>query len=437
MNPALPPIDNDGAPSEDITPDDDSNLLEAEDEIAPAEDGDVNLNRRIVVRRQVDIRIDVYLQNRLKGISRSRVQRLIDIGGVKINGVVPKHSTCVKNEDVIDITLPPPAVRTIEPEPIELDVLFENDDYIIINKQAGLLVHPARNELTGTLINGLAYRIQQQRQAAGLDFEARSTRGFREQGGRQPRGVDGLSTVGGKEFRPGIIHRLDRNTTGVLVVAKADEAHWQIAKQFENRTTLKAYLAIVHGNFEDAAGVIDQPIGKHPTVHEAFAVRHDHLSRNAVTIYRVREQYKGYSLVELELKTGRTHQIRVHLTYLGYPIIGDIIYGGEPIGRAELDNPPVAIGSRKLLTFARQKADGLKLEQQWAKRDDLILAHPALHATLLSFVDPRSGKTVVYTAPLHEPMATLVHELRKRRIDGPVASEGFHVDLNQAAPQRS
>ena len=219
------------------------------------------------------------------------------------------------------------------------------------------------------------------------------------------------------------------------MVAKSDDAHWGIARQFADRTTLKAYLAVVHGNVDPPGGVIEFPIGKHPTIREAYAVRHDRNAKPAVTLYRVREQYRGYSLVELELKTGRTHQIRVHLSYIGHPIVGDIIYGGEPIGTSELDDPPVAAGFRRDLTFAREKEAGQRIEADALSRDDLILAHPALHAALLSFTHPATGQMVEFTAPLHEPMAGLVAELRRRRIDAPVADDGYWIDLACICPE--
>lgn len=417
-------------------------------------------HRQILVRNELGKRLDAYLQSRLKGISRSRIQKLIDLGGVTLNSKQPKASSTIRKGDVIDVILPPRAVRKILPEPIPIHAIYEDDDYIIINKQANLIVHPARSHLSGTLINGLAYRFEQQQLAKGLEMKVRTTTGFSkfdrerekieerhsknkvdksdksDKSDKAAQGiVDGLSKVGAEEFRPGIVHRLDKNTTGVMVVAKSDETHWGIARQFENRTTLKAYMAVVHGNFEEQGGVIELPIGKHPTMREAYAVRHDNTAKHALTLYRVREQYQGYSLVELELKTGRTHQIRVHLSYLGHPIAGDIFYGGEPIGWPELDTPPVACGSRKHLNFARDKNQGLTMMEAAAKRDDIIIATPALHATLLGFKQPSSGEQVVYTAPLHEPMATLVRELRKRPLAGaPVAEAGTWVDLKMAIP---
>ncbi len=487
--------------------------------------------RRFVIKRDVRRRIDVYLLDRLKGISRNRIQKLIELGGVKVNGKQPKPSTQVLGGDVIDVILPAPAIRTIEPEEIPLHVLYEDEHFIVVNKQAGLIVHPARSHLHGTLLNALAFHFKQAREAAGGQFQAYTTRGFRK--GKKGRGqgtgdrgqgtgdkgqatsdarvnpvsgsaagassglamnwqrkgaphapvsttqnlepriqnpeprtqnasadpdlvarfdalaggsagskeyegppvtIDGLSQVGSGECRPGVIHRLDKYTTGVMVVGKSDEAHWAIASQFADRTTTKAYLALVHGNFTEPVGVIDQPIGKHPTIREAFAVRPEPQGRNSVTVYRVREQYQGYSLVELELKTGRTHQIRVHMTHLGYPIAGDIVYGGEPIGHAELVKPPIPAGARRHLTYARAREEGVRLEERALERADILLTTPALHAGLLSFTHPITRQRVLFTAPLHEPFLTILRELRKRPAVGPVAKDGWLIDLKQAVP---
>lgn len=395
--------------------------------------------RQFVVRNDINKRLDVYLHDRLKGISRSKVQKLIDLGGVTVNSQSPKASTHIRAGDVINVILPPMASRRILPEPIPIEVLYEDDDIIVLNKQAGLIVHPARSNLSGTLINGLAYRFKQQVEAAGGTYKDRHTRGFMARDRRksefEPQGdVAGLSSVGAQEFRPGIIHRLDKNTTGVIVVAKNDEAHWLIARQFEDRVTLKAYLAIVHGNPDTVGGAIEAPIGKHPTIREAMAIRHDSGGRHALTLYRVREQYRGYALVELELKTGRTHQIRVHLAQIGHPIVGDILYGGEPIGRTELDHPPIP-AARRAVVFAREKSEGQRIETQAAARPDILLTYPALHAALLRFKHPTTGQMVTFTAPLHGPMMTLLRELRQRRIHAPVVREGYWVDLTQAAPE--
>lgn len=445
----MPPSDDDqfesfddGDDEVDSLEDDDADIESDDHEIGESEDEqeDDSLQRhhKFVISRDNDMRLDAYLQQRLKGVSRSRVKKLIDAGMVTYNGKKPKPSTSIRQNDVIEVQLPGKAVKTIEPEPIPIEVLHEDYGFLVINKQAGVIVHPARNHTSGTLINGLAYRFKQQVEAQGKTFKAHQTRGFKKKQrlSKEELGkVAGLSDVGAAEFRPGIIHRLDKYTTGVLVVGKKEEAHWAIAKQFEQRKTLKAYLAVVHGNFDHQGDVIEQHIAKHPTINEAFCVREDHLSKHAVSIYRVREQYEGYSLVEVELRTGRTHQIRVHLSYIGHPIVGDIVYGGEPIGEHEITNPPIAAGSRKFLNYARPKVEGQNMEAKALAREDLIITHPALHAALLGFNHPDRNEFVRFTAPLHEPMRSLVHKLRQhKREDAIVAKKGTWIDLTQAVP---
>jgi len=409
------------------------------------------------IKRDLRRRLDVYLHSRLKGISRNKVQQLIELRGVKVNGRDPKPSTTIRLGDVVEVILPTRAIRTIEPENIPLEILYEDEHFVVVNKQANLIVHPARSNVSGTLINGLAWHFRRQIEAAGGRWSDWKTRGFRKSEKTTAIGngsgdaddeaidltdamegdgaVEGLSNVGAADFRPGIIHRLDRFTTGVIVVGKRDEAHWQIARQFETRQVLKAYLAVCH-NAPDPpdspGGAIDQPIGKHPTVKEAMAIRRDSYSKDSVTLYRVRERYKGYSLVELELKTGRTHQIRVHLSYLGCPIAGDLLYGGEAVGLSEIEHPPIAAGARRLVNYARPKAEGQRLERQAEQREDMLLCRPALHAALLRFTHPIRNEVMTFTAPLHEPMLTVVQKLREHPARGPVAKAGYWIDLEKA-----
>ncbi|MAE66422.1 MAG: hypothetical protein CMJ18_19310 [Phycisphaeraceae bacterium] len=382
------------------------------------------------IRNHVRKRLDSYLQGRLKGISRSRVQKLIHMGGVRVNDAAPKASTIVRRGDRLDVILPPPAIRTIDPEDIPIDILHEDDDLIVINKQADLVVHPARSQLRGTLVNALAHHFKQQQEAAGKSWSDWNTRGFKPQD-RKRGAVSGLSRIGAADLRPGVIHRLDKHTTGVMVVAKNDDAHWNLARQFEDRTVLKAYLALVHGIPDGTGGVIDQPIGKHPTYREPYAVRHDSTGKPSVTIYRVRRRYRGYALVELELKTGRTHQIRVHLSYLGWPVVGDIWYGGEPVGETEFAQPPLAAGARRYLNFARDRDEGARVEADALARPDLILARPALHAAVLELDHPSTRQRVRFTAPLHEPMRSLIERLEAQGIEGTLARDGTHVDLGR------
>lgn len=358
-------------------------------------------------------RLDKYLQNRIKGFSRHQIQRLISLGGVTVNDKTPKRSTKLRKGDVVDILIPPRPAVDLSPEPIPLEVLHEEDGFIVINKQAGLIVHPARSHLNGTLLNALAYHFQNSE--------------TNDQGE--------LSAVGKEHARPGVIHRLDKNTTGVIIVAKRDDQHWKLAKQFEDRTNLKVYLAVVHGCPDQPGGVINEPIGKHPTIREAMAVRHDSTSRDSVTIYRVRERYKGYSLVELELKTGRTHQIRVHMSYIGYPLVGDIIYGGEPVGHPEVINPTRPAASRPHLTYARDKAEGQRMDAEATEREDMLMATPALHAALLRMYHPETKEPMTFTAPVHGKMGELISELRKHPEKGAVVKDGVYLDLGKALGQ--
>ncbi len=367
-------------------------------------------SQRYTLSKDSNHRLDKYLQNRIKGFSRHQIQRLISLGGVTVNDKKPKASTKLRKGDVVDVLIPPRPAVDLSPEPIPLEVLHEEDGFIVINKQAGLIVHPARSHLSGTLLNALAYHFQ--------DSESRSP--------------GALSEVGKEHARPGVIHRLDKNTTGVIIVAKQDEQHWKLAKQFEDRTNLKVYLAVVHGCPDPPGGVINEPIGKHPTIREAMAVRHDSTSRDSVTIYRVRERYKGYSLVELELKTGRTHQIRVNMSYIGYPLVGDIIYGGEPVGTPEVLSPSRPAASRPHLTYARDKQEGQRMEAEAAERDDMLMATPALHAAMLRMHHPETKETMTFTAPVHGPMGNLIAELRKRPEAGDVVTEGVYLDLGTA-----
>lgn len=371
--------------------------------------------RQWTLTQDAKFRLDKWLQNGIKGISRNQVQKLIDLGGVTVNGKQPKASQSLRMGDVVEVVVPPRPVPDLNPEPIPLDILYEDDEFIVVNKRAGMIVHPARSHLSGTLLNALAWH-------------------FQNSGKPQA----GLSDVGSEDARPGVVHRLDMNTTGVIIVAKRDETHWLLARQFERRTNLKVYLAVVHGHLPEPGGAIDLPIGKHPTIREAMAVRFDSGGKDSLTLYRVRERYQGYSLVELELKSGRTHQIRVHLSYLGCPIVGDVLYGGEVVGREEIEQPLRAAGSRAYLTYARERSEGLKLEeaaQQRIESGKLVMATPALHAAMLRMQHPVTQEQMTFTAPVHSPMRELIAQMRRHPEDGPIVTAGVHLDLAQATPQ--
>lgn len=358
------------------------------------------------LQRDLQTRLDKYLTTRIAFMSRAQLQRLIDEGGVEVNARPAKASQKLRLNDVVRVVVPPPRTGKIEPEEIPLEVLFEDRHLVVLNKQADIIVHPARSENSGTMVNALAWH-----------FRHRS-----ETGGE-------LSTVGEEFARPGVVHRLDRHTTGVIVFAKTDEAHWRLARQWETRTVDKRYLAVVEGRVEPDAQVIDLPLGPHPSREKGYrekqVVRHDELGKPSVTICRVRERYElgtsrasegegpaagaegtsrvvpgwgveapaprgvaperapgaPYTLVELELKTGRTHQIRVHLAHLGYPIVGDDLYGGRPFAI------PPEHGGGEASTYM-------------------------LHAGLLAFEHPITGEPLVFTAPPGETMRRVIAALR-------------------------
>ena len=244
--------------------------------------------------KDAKVRLDQFLAKRLPEHSRSRLQQLIRGGFVRLNGGTSRPRQIVRAGDKIDLIEPPPEKVDIQPEAIPLDVLFEDDDLIVINKPAGMTVHPGAGQREHTLVNALLSHCA------------------------------GLSGVGGKE-RPGIVHRLDKETSGCLVVAKNDMAHRELSKQFAVRTVEKIYLALVAGKLRKPSGVIDEKIGRHP-VHRKRMQVSPHRGRTARTEYRVIRSSEAASLIECRLHSGRTHQIRVHLHHLGHPVLGDKVY---------------------------------------------------------------------------------------------------------------
>jgi 23S rRNA pseudouridine1911/1915/1917 synthase len=353
-------------------PDDEDVILETPDSDA-AEEADV-AHFVFKLSKNLTRRIDQYLVDRVPHLSRNSVQRLIDEALVKVNGRKTKASYRPRQGDVIDMVAPPKPISELVPEPIPLDILYEDDHFLALNKQADLIVHPARGRWTGTLVNGLVHY------------------------GRK------WSTING-DWRPGILHRLDRNTTGVMLVAKSDEAHWRLARQFENRTIQKTYMAICHGAPELLSDVIDMPIGKDRYIREKQAVRKiENGGKPAITIYEVQEllpaqaaagQHElhasahahdrklpppkaGFSLVKLTPKTGRTHQLRVHMSHIGHPMVGDTMYGGRVFVSGDF-------------RFERQ----------------------ALHAYEITFVHPVTLKDMTIQAPLPPDMTELLRLLRQ------------------------
>jgi len=303
-------------------------------------------------------RVDKYLHGRFSNFSRAMLQKHIGAGSVKVNGNIVKASFKLSPGDEIELTLPQLPSKEIEPEDIPLNIIYEDEDIIILNKQANMVVHPARSNTHGTLVNALAFYS------------------------------DKLSSGLG-EFRPGIVHRLDKNTTGVMIVAKNDIAQWKIARQFEHRQVNKTYLAIVHGIPELTADRISAPLGIHPRMREKYAIRPE-TGKESITFYEVIEDFRGFSLLKLSPRTGRTHQIRVHLLYIKHPIVADDMYNGKLVYPWQLMDVESAV-------------------------EEPVISRFALHASTIEFKHPTTEKMVKFEAPLPEDMQNLLDMLRKYR----------------------
>ncbi len=296
-------------------------------------------------------RLDAFLADQIDGWSRARLQRLIEDEEVLVNGKPAKPSYKLRAADEIEVELTPPPAASFTPEDIPLDIVFEDDSLIVVNKPAGLVVHPAAGIHSGTLANALAYHFQK------------------------------LSTRAG-DIRPGIVHRLDKDTSGLMVVAKQEATHESLADQFRAREVFKSYVALVHGIVKQESGRIEQPIARDPRTRIRMAVVP--AGRGALSLYRVRRRFGSFTLLDVELKTGRTHQIRVHLSWLKHPVVGDEIYGG---------------GRDKTVRDVRLRAAIRKLQRQF------------LHAERLGFRHPASGESMQFVAPLPAELNNLLAEL--------------------------
>lgn len=292
------------------------------------------------------IRIDRWLACQLPDLSRARIQTLVRQGMVSIDGRTCKPSSKVHAGDVIEVVIPPPAKADVEPEPIPLDILYEDADMLVLNKPPGMVVHPAPGHARGTLVNALLHHCAD------------------------------LSGIGG-ERRPGIVHRLDRDTSGVLVVAKNQKALEGLAMQFKTRKVGKVYWALAWGRFRTRQGTVETLIGRDPHNRKKMSARVSR-GRMAVTRYEVLEEFEDISLVRVVIETGRTHQIRVHLAHLGHPVVGDRQYG-----RAR------------------------------ASKRHIVAPRQCLHARTLTLRHPVTGRPMEFTAPLPEDMQRVLDELMR------------------------
>lgn len=241
-----------------------------------------------------NMRLDTYLAEKYSDLSRNTIQRLIEEGDVLVNNTKKKTSYKVQTGDVIEVNIPEVKETNIKPEDIPIDVVYQDDDIIVVNKPKGLVVHPANGNPDGTLVNAIMAICK-----------------------------DSLSGIGG-ELRPGIVHRLDKDTSGLLIIAKNDKAHINMSNQIKNREVKKIYIALVKGIIGEDEATIDMPIGRSTKDRKKMAVRKD--GKEAITHFKVIKRYKKYTLLEVKIDTGRTHQIRVHMAEIGHPVVGDMVY---------------------------------------------------------------------------------------------------------------
>jgi 23S rRNA pseudouridine1911/1915/1917 synthase len=322
-------------------------------------------------------RLDKYLHGRYSNYSRVMLQDVIKAGGVKVNGRPAKSSFKLSPGDLIEIALPELPRTEIPPENIPLDIIYEDNDFIIINKPADIIVHPARGNTSGTIANALAFHL--------TSAESESN----EEDQTADADKDDELPVALGDFRPGIVHRLDRNTTGVMILAKNNVAQWKIAKQFHDRHVEKSYLAIVHGVPDLTRDRVNAPLGVNLKFRYKYAVRPE-AGKEAITFYEVLESFRGFSLLKLTPKTGRTHQIRVHLSHIKHPIVADDMYGGKLVYPWQLKDKQSAVEAP-------------------------VIARCALHAATIAFTHPTSKQIVRFDAPLPPDMQTFLDLLRKYR----------------------
>lgn len=304
----------------------------------------MNEKKLLVPQGAESERIDKYISTFFDEMSRSYVQRLIAEGKVICNGKKVRTGIKVEPGDEILISVPPLQELEIMPENIPLDIVFEDAELMVINKPKGMVVHPAAGNETGTLVNAVLFHAEGK--------------------------LSGINGV----IRPGIVHRLDKDTSGLILVAKTNEAHLSLAEQIKEKTCRRIYVCLVRGNFLNDEGTVDAPIGRHPVQRKKMCVTQKN-SRSAVTHYRVLERFGDYTFLECRLETGRTHQIRVHMQYIGHPIVGDEVYSGgkNPFG----------------------------------------LHTQALHAREIGFVHPKTGQKMDFSCPIPEYLEQILERLRK------------------------
>ena len=300
------------------------------------------------------VRLDAFLASRLPGISRTRIQRFIDDGDILVENRQVKPSLRLKTGDEIEVDIPEPEPVSLIPEPIPLDIVYEDDDIIVVDKPAGLVVHPGAGNESGTLANALVFHFNQ------------------------------LSGTAGR-IRPGIVHRIDKETSGLLVVAKDDQAHEHLSDQFRDRLVFKLYVALVYGRVSESHGEIEAPIGRSPHNRTKMAVLRGGAGRTAHTLFEVESRFNEFTLLNVQIKTGRTHQIRLHMSHIGHPVAGDQTYGS---GRAKFVHDP-AIRAR-IQSLGRH----------------------FLHSAELRFAHPKTGAVLRFSSPLPEELKAVLGAIK-------------------------
>lgn len=315
---------------------------------------------RISIRTHLpDQRLDSYLARQIGNLSRSRIQALMNEGLVTLNGRPVKPSHLVKWGEEVVVRVPGPTPSPLTPEPIPIDIRYEDEHIIVVNKPAGLVVHPAHGHPTGTLVNALLHHCQD------------------------------LPGIGG-ELRPGLVHRLDKDTSGLLVIAKSEKALEGLARQFKRKTAERVYYAIVWGDLTPPSGRVEAPLGRTRKDRKLFGVVSG--GKEAATRYRTRQEFELFSLLELQLETGRTHQIRIHLQHVGHPVLGDPQYGGRNRRMG-----PLTTSQRRFV------ADLFE-----------ILPRQALHAAVLGFIHPITGESLRFESEFPEDMKEVLKRLRDK-----------------------
>jgi 23S rRNA pseudouridine1911/1915/1917 synthase len=307
----------------------------------------------IVSDDSAGLRIDAYLASNLEGISRSRIQKSIEAGDILVNELAVRSGYKIRAGDAIEIDISPPPPLDLVPEPIPLNIVYEDDDLVVVDKPAGLVVHPGAGNWSGTLANGLIYHFDRLSGGAGT-------------------------------LRPGIVHRIDKDTSGLLVVAKNDRAHELLAEEFQSRRVSKVYLALVYGVVASDTGEIDARIGRSSNNRIRMAVVKEPHGRTARTSFEVIRRFKEFTLLRVRIATGRTHQIRVHMAHIGRPVIGDAVYGS---GREN------------------------DIKDKLVRRSVTALGRHFLHSTELSLNHPTSGQTVRFTSDLPTELAAFLSKL--------------------------